>query len=102
MVMYLRHRELASAFVKELEAAGWIARNNKGLPNGYIADALFDKDGEVLALEIGILKRDKCEGLRALIEAGKLNLLHVSYLGEITLLDKSYFPKDWPYSSFVR
>ena len=102
-----RHQELTAGFIMELQRSGWSPRKNKGIqkvdPEGgyYIADGLFDKDGEVLALEVGCLKRDKCEGLRPLIESGKLSLLHVSYSGDIQFFDRSYFPKSWPYSSFT-
>mgnify|MGYP001598747770 FL=1 len=97
------HEEIVANISKELVSHRWkkVSTNyrphfrwiRQGLdadgPHFGSADAMFEKDGEYVALEVGYIHDPKFRNLIKAIRLGRFGLLCVSFSGRIVLFDKS-------------
>lgn len=99
-----RHEEVVSNISRELINCGWNKVHNNyrsycrhiSLEDGYgrpsrwgLADAIFEKDREILALEVGYVRSDKFHNLIRAVRLGRFALLSVSFSGRIVLFDRA-------------
>ena len=53
-----------------------------------LADSIFEKDGEILALEVGFIRRNKFHNLIKAVRLGRFALLSISFSGRIVLFNQ--------------
>ena len=85
------HEELVARFSNELMRCGWLKVHNSyrrhGFKEGGVADGFFEKDGSLLALEVGYMPRGAFDDLMKAVRAGIFSLLSISFWGQVVLFD---------------